>query len=58
MESSLLSRDRVGVQDAVLLENFKSEQEFMDNLKKRYHENIIYVSLFLQNLISKVRNYF
>ena len=46
MESSLLSRDRVGVQDAVLLENFKSEQEFMDNLKKRYHENIIYVSYY------------
>lgn len=37
-------RDRAGVQDFVLLENFESEVAFIDNLKKRFQENLIYVS--------------
>lgn len=44
MEKSLEDRDRVGVQDAVLLENYTSEKAFVDNLEKRFKENIIYVS--------------
>lgn len=44
MEKSLEDRDRVGVQDAVLLENFTSEKAFVENLEKRFKENIIYVS--------------
>lgn len=44
METSLHDRDRVGVQDSVLLENYQSEEAFTDNLKKRFRENLIYVS--------------
>lgn len=44
METSLQDRDRVGVQDAVLLEDYTSEEAFVDNLQKRFKENIIYVS--------------
>lgn len=43
METHLHDRDRVGVQDAVLLENYTSEEVFVDNLKKRFKEDIIYV---------------
>ncbi|XP_042298586.1 unconventional myosin-Ic isoform X2 [Sceloporus undulatus] len=42
MESALTARDRVGVQDFVLLENFTSEAAFMENLRKRFKENLIY----------------
>lgn len=38
-------RDRAGVQDFVLLENYESEAAFIDNLKKRFQENLIYVSI-------------
>lgn len=44
METGLHERDRAGVQDFVLLENFESEVAFIDNLKKRFQENLIYVS--------------
>ncbi len=44
MESALTSRDKVGVQDAVLLEDHESEDAFVGNLEKRYRENLIYVS--------------
>lgn len=44
METGLHERDRAGVQDFVLLENFTSEAAFIDNLKKRFQENLIYVS--------------
>lgn len=44
MEHSLQHRDRVGVQDFVLLEDYRSEAAFINNLKKRFTENIIYVS--------------
>ncbi|KAL4657338.1 unconventional myosin-Ic-like isoform X1 [Arapaima gigas] len=42
MESALTARDRVGVQDFVLLENYTSEAAFIDNLRKRFKENLIY----------------
>lgn len=44
MESALTARDRVGVQDFVLLENYTSEAAFIENLRKRFKENLIYVS--------------
>ncbi|XP_020901059.1 unconventional myosin-Ic [Exaiptasia diaphana] len=42
MESELHARDTAGVQDFVLLEDFKSEDAFLDNLKKRYNSDLIY----------------
>lgn len=44
MESELQARDRIGVQDFVLLEDFQSEDAFLENLKKRYNSGLIYVS--------------
>lgn len=44
MESDLQARDRIGVQDFVLLEDFKSEDAFLENLRKRYNSGLIYVS--------------
>lgn len=44
MDRDLHARDRVGVQDFVLLEDFESETAFLDNLRKRFNENLIYVS--------------
>lgn len=41
---ALAARDRIGVQDFVLLEDFKSVDAFTDNLQKRFHEKLIYVS--------------
>lgn len=43
MEQDLHVRDRVGVQDFVLLENHTSETEFIENLQKRSKEELIYV---------------
>lgn len=42
MERGLHDRDRVGLQDQVLLEDYQSEDAFIDNLKKRFQENLIY----------------
>ncbi|XP_020296336.1 myosin-IB isoform X2 [Pseudomyrmex gracilis] len=42
MERGLHERDRVGVQDFVLLEDFRSEAAFIDNLRKRFKEDLIY----------------
>ncbi|XP_013993100.1 unconventional myosin-Ic isoform X1 [Salmo salar] len=42
MESTLTARDRVGVQDFVLLENYTSEAAFIENLRRRFGENLIY----------------
>lgn len=42
MESDLQARDRIGVQDFVLLEDFKSEDAFLENLRKRYNKGLIY----------------
>lgn len=35
--------DRVGVQDFVLLEDYKSEAAFMTNLRDRFRSHLIYV---------------
>lgn len=45
MEKSLHERDRVGVQDSVLLDDYTNEKTFVENLRKRFKENIIYVSI-------------
>lgn len=37
-----MARDKVGVQDFVLLENFRSEDAFINNLCKRFNMEIIY----------------
>ncbi|XP_045023570.1 LOW QUALITY PROTEIN: unconventional myosin IC-like [Daphnia magna] len=42
MEKDLHVRDRVGVQDFVLLENHTSEEDFIENLQKRSKEELIY----------------
>lgn len=44
MESELAARDHIGVQDFVLLEDFRSEDAFVENLRKRYKAGRIYVS--------------
>ena len=41
---NLHQRDKVGVDDFVLLEDFENKDSFLENLQKRYKENIIYVS--------------
>lgn len=43
MEKGLHERDLVGLQDFILLENYQSDDAFIDNLKKRFQENLIYV---------------
>lgn len=43
MESTLTARDRVGVQDFLLLEKHNSEAAFIENLRRRLRENLIYV---------------
>ena len=47
LEGALTARDRVGVQDFVLLDAHNSETAFLDNLKKRFSEDLIYVSAVL-----------
>lgn len=43
MDSALANRDKVGVEDFILLEDFQNINAFVDNLKKRFKENLIYV---------------
>lgn len=43
MENLLHARDKVGVQDFVLLEKYTDENAFVENLKKRFQEKLIYV---------------
>ena len=43
-ESALHARDTAGVQNCLLLEDYNSEDVFLDNLKKRFKSNLIYVS--------------
>lgn len=52
MERELHERERVGVHDFVLLENFQSEAAFIDNLRKRFRENIIYVSHYYSSAVN------
>ena len=44
MEEELHRRDHIGVQDFVLLEDYTSPEAFIDNLQKRFQEDLIYVS--------------
>lgn len=43
MERDLNEREKAGVPDAVLLEDYTNENVFIENLEKRFGENIIYV---------------
>ena len=54
MESALHQRDHIGVQDSVLLENYESEDAFLENLRKRFKANLIYVSVPLVLLVHAV----
>ncbi|CRK97386.1 CLUMA_CG010776, isoform A [Clunio marinus] len=42
MERDLNEREKAGVPDAVLLEDYTNENIFLENLEKRFGENIIY----------------
>lgn len=42
MEGALTARDRVGIQDFVLLDE-TTEEAFINNLKKRFNNDLIYV---------------
>ncbi|XP_073956777.1 unconventional myosin IC-like isoform X1 [Choristoneura fumiferana] len=55
MEHALQQRERVGVPDFVLLEDYQSEAAFIDNLKKRFNENIIYT--YIGNVLISVNPY-
>uniref|UniRef100_A0A8C9YLY2 Unconventional myosin-Ih-like n=1 Tax=Sander lucioperca TaxID=283035 RepID=A0A8C9YLY2_SANLU len=55
MEASLTARDRVGIQDFVLLDTYTSESAFLDNLRKRFHENLIYT--YIGTLLVSVNPY-
>jgi myosin-1 len=44
MEGTLTARDKVGVQDFVLLDAHTSESAFVDNLRQRFSKNLIYVT--------------
>uniref|UniRef100_A0AAQ4QEL5 Myosin IHb n=1 Tax=Gasterosteus aculeatus aculeatus TaxID=481459 RepID=A0AAQ4QEL5_GASAC len=55
MEASLTARDRVGIQDFVLLDAYMSESAFLDNLRKRFHENLIYT--YIGTLLVSVNPY-
>ncbi|XP_012684324.1 myosin Ic, paralog b isoform X2 [Clupea harengus] len=55
MESALTARDRVGVQDFILLENYTSEVAFIENLRKRFKENLIYT--YISSVLVSVNPY-
>ncbi|CAH1403950.1 unnamed protein product [Nezara viridula] len=55
MEKSLHDRDRVGVQDCVLLDNYTNEDVFIENLYKRFSNDIIYT--YIGNVLVSVNPY-
>ncbi|XP_046697346.1 unconventional myosin-Ih isoform X1 [Silurus meridionalis] len=55
LERALTARDRVGVQDMVLLDAHNSETAFLDNLKKRFSEDLIYT--YIGTLLISVNPY-
>lgn len=57
MESHLEHRDRVGVADAVLLEDYESQDAFVNNLQKRFIEDVIYVSTYFLFLDTKTMRF-
>ena len=44
VRNEFVEADNVGVQDFVLLDDFKSEDAFIANLRTRFAKNLIYVS--------------
>ncbi|KAM9811184.1 unconventional myosin-Ih [Neosynchiropus ocellatus] len=54
MEGALTARSRVGIQDFVLLDE-TTETAFLSNLKKRFHENLIYT--YIGTLLVSVNPY-
>ncbi|XP_007953189.1 unconventional myosin-Ih [Orycteropus afer afer] len=55
MEGALTARDKVGVQDFVLLDAYTSESAFVDNLRKRFSKNLIYT--YIGTLLVSVNPY-
>ncbi|XP_066509754.1 unconventional myosin-Ih-like, partial [Hoplias malabaricus] len=55
LEGALTARDQVGVQDFVLLDAHNSETAFLDNLKKRFSEDLIYT--YIGTLLISVNPY-
>uniref|UniRef100_A0A8B9YZ16 Myosin IH n=1 Tax=Bos mutus grunniens TaxID=30521 RepID=A0A8B9YZ16_BOSMU len=55
VEGTLTARDKVGVQDFVLLDAYTSESAFLDNLRKRFSENLIYT--YIGTLLVSVNPY-
>ncbi|EDL19917.1 mCG129713 [Mus musculus] len=55
MEGALTARDKVGVQDFVLLDAYTSESAFLENLRKRFRENLIYT--YIGTLLVSVNPY-
>ncbi|XP_023976521.2 unconventional myosin-Ih [Physeter macrocephalus] len=55
MEGALTARDKVGVQDFVLLDAYTSESAFLENLRKRFSENLIYT--YIGTLLVSVNPY-
>ncbi|KAK6315826.1 hypothetical protein J4Q44_G00133500 [Coregonus suidteri] len=55
MEGTLTARDRVGIQDFVLLDAYTSESAVLDNLRKRFNENLIYT--YIGTLLVSVNPY-
>ncbi|KAJ8379363.1 hypothetical protein SKAU_G00001410 [Synaphobranchus kaupii] len=55
MEGSLIARDLVGIQDFVLLDPHTSETAFLDNLRKRFTEDLIYT--YIGTLLVSVNPY-
>uniref|UniRef100_A0A672T1S3 Myosin IH n=1 Tax=Sinocyclocheilus grahami TaxID=75366 RepID=A0A672T1S3_SINGR len=55
LEGALIARDRVGIQDFVLLDAHNSETAFLDNLKKRFTEDLIYT--YIGTLLISVNPY-
>ena len=47
--------DNVGVQDFVLLDDFRSEDAFIENLKKRFNKDVIYT--YISNVVISVNPY-
>ena len=45
MENQISLRNLKGLDDFLLLENYDDENAFIENLRKRFNEKIIYVSL-------------
>ncbi|KAM4616351.1 unconventional myosin-Ih [Polymixia lowei] len=54
MEGALIARDRVGIQDFVLLDE-TTDTAFLNNLKKRFNEDLIYT--YIGTLIVSVNPY-